>query len=271
MIRLPIQSSFQVLLGRPWLYKAGVLEDWKKKEFCIGPVRIPWQAPAYQGETTSESEGYTNASDAGEEEDQVSDCWMVVNAFKATTEGDLGFPQPEEEQIEVKETPIEEDPVQLLDPVVEPAKPGTEPGTEPGVQTETEPVPPVIPQPTIQKPIRREEHSLGTLDVPFTRDWVHQMLKEDPGMEAYSEYFGRSSEEDPSPIVKALEYEKLVVQDGMEFYIGRDTPEAEKEDLKKLFMEFKDVFAWSHKDLTGIDKMYGELNFRIDWKRLQGQ
>ena len=27
IIRLPIQSLFQVLLGRPWLYKAGVLED----------------------------------------------------------------------------------------------------------------------------------------------------------------------------------------------------------------------------------------------------
>ena len=29
-----------------------------------------------------------------------------------------------------------------------------------------------------------------------------------------------------------------------------------------LLLEFKDVFAWSHKDLTGIDKAYGE--FRID-------
>jgi hypothetical protein len=41
IIRLPTPSVFPALLGQPWLYKAGVLEDWKKKEFRIGKIRIP--------------------------------------------------------------------------------------------------------------------------------------------------------------------------------------------------------------------------------------
>src|SRR5450759_710472 len=88
------------------------------------------------------------------------------------------------------------------------------------------------------------------------------MLREDPGMEGYYHDYVRSSQKDPSPIVKSLEYEKLVIKEGVEFYIGKDTPEAQKETLKELLMEFKDVFAWSHHELTGIDPSYGE--HRID-------
>ena len=43
--------------------------------------------------------------------------------------------------------------------------------------------------------------------------------------------------------MKTLQYEKLIIKEGVEFYIGKDTPEAEKETLKELLMEFKDVFA----------------------------
>ena len=38
ILRLTVQSNFPILLGRPWLYKAGVVEDWKHKEFRIGGV-----------------------------------------------------------------------------------------------------------------------------------------------------------------------------------------------------------------------------------------
>ncbi|CAM6102374.1 unnamed protein product [Calypogeia fissa] len=69
VIRLPIPTTFQVLLGRPWLYKAGLLEDWKKREFRIGSVRIPWGLPAYQGETTASSMCYTTESDEANEEE----------------------------------------------------------------------------------------------------------------------------------------------------------------------------------------------------------
>src|SRR5450759_656101 len=88
------------------------------------------------------------------------------------------------------------------------------------------------------------------------------MLREDLGMEGYYDDYGRSSQEDRSPIVKSLEYEKLVIKERVEFYIGKNTPEAQKETLKELLMEFKDMFAWSHHELTGIDKAYGE--HRID-------
>jgi hypothetical protein len=103
VIRLPIPSVFPVLLGRPWLYKAGVLEDWKKKEFRIGSVRIPWGLPAYEGETTASSLSYTTDNEDLEDEDQVSDCWMVVNALKNVTEEDFAFSQPEEDHVQIRE------------------------------------------------------------------------------------------------------------------------------------------------------------------------
>ncbi len=50
---------------------------------------------------------------------------------------------------------------------------------------------------------------MGGLDIPLTQMWVHEMLKDDLGMQFYYEVYGRSSKEDPSPIVKALEYKKI--------------------------------------------------------------
>ncbi|CAM6110539.1 unnamed protein product [Calypogeia fissa] len=54
------------------------------------------------------------------------------------------------------------------------------------------------------------------------------------------------------------------LEGGEEFFVGKGLPEAGKEDLKKLLSEYKDVFAWSHQDLTGILPKYGE--HRIDLK-----
>ncbi|CAM6091061.1 unnamed protein product [Calypogeia fissa] len=53
-------SGYPVLLGRPWLYGAGVVIDWTKKEFRFGrpEVRVSWGEPAYQGETPQEEEWY---------------------------------------------------------------------------------------------------------------------------------------------------------------------------------------------------------------------
>ena len=83
-------------------------------------------------------------------------------------------------------------------------------------------------------------------------------------MQSYHDTYGRSSQEDPSPIVKTLQYEKLIIKEGVEFYIGKDTPEAEKEALKELLIEFKDVFAWSHQELTGINLAYGEHKIDLE-------
>lgn len=82
VITLPIESTFQVLLGRPWLYKVGVLEDQK---FRIGAIRIPWEIPSYHKDSTTPL-GYTTDDD---DEPKIFDCWMVVNAFKTTTEAEF--------------------------------------------------------------------------------------------------------------------------------------------------------------------------------------
>src|SRR5450759_5001679 len=180
---------------------------------------------------------------------------MVVNAFKAATEEQHGFSNPEEDCVEVREVAAELG----IEPI---PQPDSQPGMESGQASGSEPVPSVTMTRDVEHGFRREENSLGVLDVPLMREWVQQMLKEDPGMEGYYEAYGRSPEEDPSPLVKHIQYEKLIIKDGVEFYIGRDTPEAEKESLKELLLEFKDVFAWSHQELTGIDPAYGE--HRID-------
>ena len=61
IIRVGTGRPFPMLLGRPWLYSAKVLVDWGAKEFIVGkpPMRIPWKAENYLGET-SDSDGYTS-------------------------------------------------------------------------------------------------------------------------------------------------------------------------------------------------------------------
>jgi hypothetical protein len=88
------------------------------------------------------------------------------------------------------------------------------------------------------------------------------MMKGDPGMQSYYQVYGRSNEDDPSPIVRALDYKKVYVSEEADFYIGARATDHEEESLKSLLIEFRDVFARSHQELTGIDKAYGE--FRID-------
>ena len=233
VIRLPIESSFQVLLGRPWLYKAGVLEDWKKKEFRIGSVRIPWKVPEHMGETPEGTDDYTNADSDGDAEAEVSDCWLVVNAFKAATEEQLGFPKPEEEHVQIHEAVDSDADDPLQGSPVDPTLPVTGLGPVELDVTGTQPVLITDDLPVLST---KEQHALGVLDVPLTREWVHKTLTEDPGMQGYYGDFHRSTTEDPSPIVKALEYEKLIVKEGMDFWIGSNTPEAEKEDLKSLLI-----------------------------------
>ncbi|CAM6104216.1 unnamed protein product [Calypogeia fissa] len=267
VIRLPIPSTFQVLLGRPWLYKVGAIEDWKKKEFRIGSARVPWIAEIYQGETTTLSEGYTTDSGYGEEEDQVLDCWMVVDAFKTSTEELLRFSQPKEECVEIKEEPESEPDADLKEgPEVVPEPEGKPEGDSEGerkltrndlvtIQARTRYR---IKETQKEEPLQREEHSLGVLNVPMTTEWVQEVLKHDPGMQAYYDVYGRYPEEDPSPTVKTPQFEKLTLERGEEFFVGKGIPEAGKEDLKKLLSEYKDVFAWSHQDLTSILPKYGE-------------
>ena len=108
IIRLPTPSVYPVLLGRPWLYQAGVLEDWKRKEFRIGKVSIPWEEADYQGETTGTSSEYTT-TDSEYQEQSDSDCWMIVDAVKSLTEEECGFNNPTENWIVVEEEQVPEE------------------------------------------------------------------------------------------------------------------------------------------------------------------
>ncbi|CAM6082302.1 unnamed protein product [Calypogeia fissa] len=46
-------SGFPIVIGRPWLYGAGVVMDWPKKEFQFVhlEVKVSWGEPIYGGET----------------------------------------------------------------------------------------------------------------------------------------------------------------------------------------------------------------------------
>jgi hypothetical protein len=61
-----------------------------------------------------------------------------------------------------------------------------------------------------------------------------------------------------------LQYEKLTLSPGMEWYIGKTIHDVEKETYKELLSEYQDMFAWLNTDLTGIAPEYGEQ--RIDLK-----
>jgi hypothetical protein len=193
VIKLPVLSIFPVLLGRPWLYKAGVLEDWRKKEFCIGSIRIPWEVQDYIGETTGTSPGYTSAEDESEEE--FSDCWMIVDAVKTLTEKQCGFDDPDEDFVIVEEKGETENDETTKEPEQE------------GKQESTKEAGPGS---------SKNDHALGKLDVPFNTEWVQRSIREDPVMTEYSEVFGRSAEESPSRIVRNTQYDKLTLTPDME-------------------------------------------------------
>ncbi|KAL2643660.1 hypothetical protein R1flu_011247 [Riccia fluitans] len=54
------EQGYEVLIGRPWFYGAGVTEDWNCQEVCFQvegrrkKVRIPWGPASYHGETPQE-------------------------------------------------------------------------------------------------------------------------------------------------------------------------------------------------------------------------
>ena len=93
IIRVGTGRPFPMLLGRPWLYSAKVLVDWGAKEFIVGkpPMRIPWKAEKYLGET-SDSDGYTSGWTNPEESDSIPS--YLVARFTGTTEADFGFALP---------------------------------------------------------------------------------------------------------------------------------------------------------------------------------
>jgi hypothetical protein len=101
IIRVSFGKPFPLLLGRPWLYTAGVLVDWRAWEFVLGKTRqrIPWKSDRYT----------TDWSDPEEGEEALD---YFVGPFGARTETDFEFPlpvwelsQPEEIRVESTEAP----------------------------------------------------------------------------------------------------------------------------------------------------------------------
>jgi len=90
VIRVGMGRPFPLLLGRPWLYSAGVKVNWMRKVFTLGDpsINIPWSTENHQGET-SDSDGYTTDPSGPEYINDISS--YQVGPFLATTEKDFGF------------------------------------------------------------------------------------------------------------------------------------------------------------------------------------
>ena len=86
-------KPFPLLLGRPWLYLAGVKVNWAKKTFRFGdPAKnLTWRPDRHEGETEDPS-GYTSGWTDSEASDSV---WTYqVEVFRETAESDCGFRNP---------------------------------------------------------------------------------------------------------------------------------------------------------------------------------
>ncbi|CAM6094693.1 unnamed protein product [Calypogeia fissa] len=72
-------SGYPALLGRPWLYGAGVITDWTKREFRFGRpvVRVTWGEPLYEGETPQEEEWYASDITPKEAESYDDEVYLM--------------------------------------------------------------------------------------------------------------------------------------------------------------------------------------------------
>ncbi|KAL3686589.1 hypothetical protein R1sor_009163 [Riccia sorocarpa] len=73
------EQGYEVLIGRPWFYGAGVTEDWNRKEVYFRvegqrrKIRIPWGPIDYHGETPLEDSGeLTSVPESAYDSDQTS-------------------------------------------------------------------------------------------------------------------------------------------------------------------------------------------------------
>src|SRR5450759_4712038 len=103
-------SSYPMLLGRPWLYRAQVNTSWGKKTFTFGNPKttITWETIVHQGETSGSDTGYTSdesmstvdsqwleVDKGGDTSSEDSEALNLLSLFKNETEVD-DSPQFEE-------------------------------------------------------------------------------------------------------------------------------------------------------------------------------
>ena len=230
VIRVGLGKPFPLLLGRPWLYLAGVKVNWERKAFVFGnpPVSIPWLPEKHQGET-SESDGYTSDWTDPDETDSVPS--YRIEQYNQDMESDFDFPEPVPEEGVVKP---ESDPEDV---------PGRRPedrslGESDALlslewirqQMKDQTIPPV-PCSSTSRPVT----------------WADLYTKVDV-----------DEAEKIKTVVAPDDYEAVEVEVGKTFYLGRRLSKKERKDYMALLKEFLDVFAWSPADLRGIPPELGE-------------
>src|SRR5450759_2776563 len=78
-------STYPMLLGRPWLYKARVQTSWGKKTFTFGSPKttITWETVDHEGETSSTDSGYTS----DESDSTIDSRWIAIENQGESSEG----------------------------------------------------------------------------------------------------------------------------------------------------------------------------------------
>jgi hypothetical protein len=221
IIRVQTGRPFPMLLGRPWLYSARVLVDWRAKEFVIGKpsFRIPWTTKKHLGET-SDSDGYTTNWSEPEDSDSIPSYF--VDQFGQRSEEDFGF------QEAVREYPHEEP----RTPVPEDRSLG-----ESSIPLTSEWI--------------HQQLKAGNLPPSGTRsedaEWGGLLSDLE---EAYPEKI--------KTVVSPTDYGKEEVEQGKSFYISNDIKGEERAEYARILKEYSDVFAWAPTDLEGIPAKLGE-------------
>ena len=232
VIRVGSGKPFPILLGRPWLYSAGVKVNWEKKSFVFGdpPVSIPWLPDKYQGET-SESDGYTSDWTDPEESDSIQA--YRIEQYRDDIESDFGFPEPIPEEGMISQEPEPEERKPEDRSLGESSIPLSSDWIRKQLKDQT--IPPV---------------SCSSSTRPVTWADLYAIADVDEA-------------ERIKTIVAPDDYEAVEVETGKTFYLGKRLSKKERKEYMALLQEFSDVFAWSPADLRGIPPELGEHNIDL--------
>lgn len=63
-------------------------------------------------------------------------------------------------------------------------------------------------------------------------------------------------------VIRSEQYRKISVKEGKEFNLGYALKSSKEKYIQELLAEYLDIFAWNHRDITGVNPELGEL--RID-------
>jgi transposase InsO family protein len=255
-------STYPILIGRPWLYGAQVVTDWGKKEFRFGAptTSVSWGHDKHQGETTHELEEYDSefsdelTSELDSDEDEV----YMLNLLSQISEEEV-FGDLQDQHNSAKAPMLSDDQVETTQAEV--LGKNTQQGD-------------IIEDPQDDKMVDEEKTKKHvTFADPISQDMEHKpelkSKKEssnDPmngGLRlAHLEETFDPTMRNKTEVVRAETFRKISVSDGKPFYIGYALESVEEKSLQDLLVEYGDVFAWKHSDITGIPRELGE--HRID-------